>query len=175
MYKNETQKQKHYGYLKIWRANNRDKVNSYVKKWKARNKHKIAAYAKKYRLLHPDKVRMRQQVWNAKPETKEKMRLYNQAHRKTPEYKLSRYKRSAKERNIVFNLSISDVARITSLPCSYCGSSRQVGIDRVRNTLGYIPTNVVPACWPCNRLKKSFDRGTFINVCIAVAKFHAKL
>lgn len=52
-------------------------------------------------------------------------------------------------------------------PCFYCGAPPSNSpsdkkfhghvpistIDRIDSRLGYIPTNVVPACWPCNRFK----------------------
>lgn len=59
--------------------------------------------------------------------------------------------------------------------CVYCGISRQrmvLGIDRVNSAEGYIPGNCVPACAPCNMLKRSQSVEEFLT---HVQRIYAKL
>jgi len=78
-----------------------------------------------------------------------------------------RYRKSAKSRDLHFELTETEVLEITSKPCHYCGCppSREVdeydkdhpyvynGIDRMDNSKGYTIDNVVPCCLTCNRAK----------------------
>lgn len=81
---------------------------------------------------------------------------------------LADYRRGARDRNLTWDLSREEFARLTSLDCSYCGASpsRTVkcgggssgtytynGIDRVDNKQGYTSSNCAPACLQCNRSK----------------------
>lgn len=86
------------------------------------------------------------------------------------------YKRHARNRNIDWHLTYSDVKQIISQPCHYCGavnSNHKVtkncmdgfdhnGIDRVDSQNGYFIDNVVPACKTCNYAKSDTDYRDFI-------------
>jgi len=82
----------------------------------------------------------------------------------------NRYKRGARDRNIEFKLYSDEVYKLSQGACVYCGLdpitprvyykgySYEVtlysnGIDRVNNTIGYLPTNVVSCCRYCNYAK----------------------
>jgi len=79
----------------------------------------------------------------------------------------STYKRSAKDRNIRFDLDLDQFATLTSSNCHYCSSTPQSiqksthnngdyfynGIDRIDPKRGYIKGNVVPCCKYCNSAK----------------------
>ncbi len=83
------------------------------------------------------------------------------------------YRRSARKRNLVFDLSDKELDALFSGNCFYCGSKPSSiyykvtnngpfiynGIDRVDSTIGYVSGNVVSCCWRCNRAKSdmSFD------------------
>src|SRR5258708_34992132 len=73
--------------------------------------------------------------------------------------KYDAYIRSAKKRNLIFELSLEEFIQITSQNCYYCGrlpeqitktSSSSIyisnGIDRKNNQLGYILNNCLPCC-----------------------------
>lgn len=79
----------------------------------------------------------------------------------------SRYKTSAKKRNIIFEINLFDFVVITRQKCYYCGhphgnveriSNEFIrkfnGIDRVENSDGYHKTNILPCCKTCNYMKK---------------------
>lgn len=88
-------------------------------------------------------------------------------------------RRGAARRGIPFDLTEADLASLFPQACHYCGSppSRFVGtrvtnafnryscngIDRIDNTKGYSPDNVVPACWMCNRTKGTQDSKSFLT------------
>jgi hypothetical protein len=88
---------------------------------------------------------------------------------------LKQYRESAERRCYVWQLSDNQCAELFSQPCTYCGappsrirSSRTAsytysGIDRVDNSLGYQPDNVVPCCPTCNRAKDTMSVNDFLN------------
>lgn len=84
---------------------------------------------------------------------------------------LSRYKRSARQRHLVFNLTYDQFRDITSSDCHYCGVSPSQerkckncqdnyiynGIDRKDPKIGYVIENCIPCCWICNRAKSDLN------------------
>lgn len=72
-----------------------------------------------------------------------------------PEQVYRRVQASAKRRNLPFSLTYDEYKRIISQPCFYCGSLGVRGLDRRRNDFGYVLSNVVSSCWPCNLMKGS--------------------
>lgn len=89
---------------------------------------------------------------------------------------LDEYKRGAFKRNLTWELKEEEFDKLTSNPCHYCGCSPQTvrksqynkgdfvynGIDRVDNTKGYLPDNVVSCCTICNRAKDIMTQGEFL-------------
>lgn len=45
------------------------------------------------------------------------------------------------------------IENIFKKPCSYCGSTENIGADRLDNKQGHIMNNVVPCCFGCNIIK----------------------
>jgi len=89
------------------------------------------------------------------------------------------YKKNAEKRNLAWELSDEAVYYITQSDCFYCEKSpeneikshigingRYVynGIDRLDNSKGYIPENVVSCCYRCNIKKKDFSVDSMIKV-----------
>lgn len=102
----------------------------------------------------------------------------------------STYKRAARKRNLLFNLSIIQFRLLTSSNCYYCNSSPSLicspargtyldtvkyseytynGIDRVDNRQGYNIDNCVPCCYTCNRNKMDSNIDDFLNWAISVS------
>jgi len=87
------------------------------------------------------------------------------------------YKYTAKKYNRTWNITKELFKRLTSKPCFYCGnppSQKRLlykkryngiylfnGLDRVDNTKGYTPDNVVPCCIVCNRAKRDMSQDDF--------------
>ena len=42
-----------------------------------------------------------------------------------------------------------------SQPCIYCGSTKDIGLDRIDNKKGHSKDNVVPCCYICNTARNS--------------------
>jgi len=53
-------------------------------------------------------------------------------------------------------------SNVSSAGCSRTGSFAYSGIDRVDNSRGYEPDNVVPCCIDCNRAKRTRTRADFL-------------
>lgn len=103
----------------------------------------------------------------------------------------TRYRGNARHTNTVFELSIEEFIVIVRQPCYYCGTSdnkvnvahrlnkiyqlRVNGIDRFDNNLGYILSNCVPCCGPCNRAKLQMTAKQYIDLCRAVVKVHGNV
>jgi len=97
------------------------------------------------------------------------------------------YKRHAKDRNLSWNLTYEQVAKIIQEPCHYCGavkSNRLItksckegydynGIDRVDSAVGYEIENVVSCCKICNYAKSNINKKDFILWAIRIAN-HSK-
>lgn len=81
----------------------------------------------------------------------------------------SRYKGSAKKRGLTFRLTIEDFEKRWKDECFYCGHIiEDIGLDRVDNSEGYTPKNIISCCWWCNQMKKEEDVFDFIHHCAAV-------
>jgi hypothetical protein len=75
----------------------------------------------------------------------------------------SGYRYRAQRDNIFFSLTPEEFGVLIKQPCAYCHCDpkgketvtglRYNGLDRVVNTRGYVPGNVVPACGLCNSIK----------------------
>ena len=87
------------------------------------------------------------------------------------------YKKSAKYRNHMFELTFDELISMVQKECYYCGSPPSNiekspcnngdfihnGIDRTNNNEGYTSENCVPCCWTCNQLKGKLSKKEFIN------------
>jgi hypothetical protein len=104
---------------------------------------------------------------------------------------LLHYRSSAKKRDFIWDLSDNQFDVLTSSNCYYCGveprqickasrSSRQTsqivynGIDRVDNSKGYFPENVVSCCKICNRAKGVMSKQQFVSWAKQVSDLHNK-
>lgn len=89
-------------------------------------------------------------------------------------YKLLRT--GARARGLSFNLDRELVAKLSFSNCFYCDAPPSnilqyrkrlplsyTGIDRVNNSIGYEPNNVVPCCKQCNLAKRNLGYGDFLT------------
>ena len=70
------------------------------------------------------------------------------------------YKRRAKRKDMIFELTKEECIDLFNQPCYYCGyiSESLNGIDRVDVTKGYTKSNSVPCCTYCNQMKGGVER-----------------
>lgn len=83
---------------------------------------------------------------------------------------LQGYRRGARVRGLPFDISVGDFRALIKRDCHYCGCAPENtawphkcgggaytynGIDRLDSSEGYALTNVVPACFWCNRMKRA--------------------
>jgi hypothetical protein len=102
---------------------------------------------------------------------------------------LMQYKRSAKKRNLKFNLTIKQFRNLTKSNCYYCdrephriikgqgktsGDYIFTGIDRIDNSKGYAVKNVVPCCFDCNNAKKTLSQNDFLELIRKIYNKHHK-
>ena len=120
---------------------NTEKKRAYIAEWKRRNPTKFKAYADKHRATEKGQIGRRYHM----------------------------YKRAARERGVVWDLSKQDFAAFWKEPCCYCGHPIfTIGLDRIDNDLGYTLENVVPACKRCNVAKNDLPVGEFLSHCTRI-------
>ena len=96
------------------------------------------------------------------PRDKAKVKLYN-------------YKKSAKKRNLTFELSDEEFLNLVKLPCHYCEYNDDViGIDRKDSNKGYVKSNILPCCEQCNLMKNDSTYKNFLNICEHIATINKK-
>lgn len=79
------------------------------------------------------------------------------------------HKARMRKRGLEFSLTHKQMEMLLHSPCHYCGSTaaesssvnKVNGVDRVDSALGYIPSNCVACCAPCNRAKSSNNLAEF--------------
>jgi hypothetical protein len=100
----------------------------------------------------------------------------------------SKYKKGAKKRNLIFDLTKEEFMNLTQENCYYCdikphrvqkkepdnGSFIYNGIDRLDNTKGYTIDNCVPCCSICNYAKLTMTEQDFYAWICRVYDFSAR-
>ena len=111
--------------------------------WRGKNRAKCRTYSRKFYNQNKDRLSL---------------------DRKTPKYRYSRYKDSAKQRGIEFKLSFEQFLTFWNKVCHYCSNSiKGVGIDRIDNSKGYEIDNCVPCCEWCNKMKLGHTQNEFFD------------
>ena len=99
----------------------------------------------------------------------------------------SNYKNNAKNRSLVFALSREKFRTLVEQECFYCGGFpaqmmrsktgvfKYNGVDRVNNSLGYVPSNCVPCCHPCNLMKGALSATEFLQRIATIRERHCFL
>lgn len=97
------------------------------------------------------------------------------------------YRENARRRGLAWDLSGTDFERLAALNCFYCGAPPSMvskplsqfggewaynGIDRVDNTQGYRPDNVITACKICNHAKRDLSYGEFLAWIARLTEYH---
>ena len=122
--------------------------------------------------FHPDGLR-----YECKQCSKEQCQKYREEHeeelkkqRNSFHGKYITYKSGAKRRGYDFNLTEEQFTAILNKPCMYCGSTENIGVDRLDNSKGYDVDNCISCCSMCNMSKRHHTAREYIMRCKAVAK-----
>jgi hypothetical protein len=156
----------------IARKNERKPENVAVKKkWKEENYDKVAGYWMKSRQNKIEKdgideyqKKNAENAKNWRDSNPEKVLIINENKRKNLKLQYNVYFRSARDKNLDFQLSNEEYEKIVCGNCYYCGTIADKGfngIDRKDQTQGYVIENCVNCCQMCNYMKKSLSYGIF--------------
>jgi hypothetical protein len=80
------------------------------------------------------------------------------------------FKRQASRRGLNVSISERRYSTMINSKCTYCETSRQVGVDRARNKEHYTAENNVPCCGSCNMAKRSDSIRDFALRAIRITK-----
>lgn len=95
-------------------------------------------------------------------------------------------KHSAKIRGYECTLTLDEFKSVVTSDCAICGAKphREVrartstggsillnGVDRVDNSIGYLPDNVQACCWACNRMRGTLSIKEFMNHILKISDF----
>lgn len=81
-----------------------------------------------------------------------------------PKTRYDTYKRNAKYRNLLFNLTMDEFMSFWQLSCTYCDEIIEtIGLDRIDNTQGYFKKNCIPCCAACNIMRNNQTQSEFIK------------
>lgn len=145
----------------------------YQKEYYETNKNKIKEKKIKYYQANKDKIDLKssQYVKQNKQKVKDKNKKhylnnkeiilkYQKQIRNTPKRKYSQGIKSAKDRNLLWDISFIDYSLIIAQTCHYCDCSLEKyggsSLDRIDNSLGYTVANVLPCCGTCNNIRNNF-------------------
>lgn len=123
-----------------------------VCRWQKRNAEKANAKAKAWCDANPEKRKEVRDAWKQRNRS-------------------SVAEGKARRRGIDWNLTPEQYEEITSKPCHYCAGSLPKtygGLDRIDNSKGYEPTNVLPCCTQCNITRNAFYTVEEMKVMITV-------
>lgn len=146
MDKNSAHKNNRSEYNKKWYQENKDKV----KQWRLDNKEKISKRQKEWRKNNPERSK---ELWD---------QWYKNNKIRTPKRRFTEAKRTAKRRNIYWNLTLEEYSFLINMPCYYCNNLlcdpvvRSIGLDRLNSNIGYELNNVVSCGYACNVIKHTF-------------------
>jgi len=119
--------------------------NAYHRSWYEKNKEHARAQNKKW-------------TTNNKEKRNECLRQY----RTSLKGRYGEIRKQSKSRNKSFSITFEEFCDAVSKPCFYCeykfGTPVKSGsgIDRIDNTIGYEPGNIISCCKNCNAIKSDF-------------------
>ena len=126
----------------------------------------MAAYTKEQRAVWARR-------WRSKPAVARHLSEYTRARQKAEPLKYAKvaYRSRCKRRGLVFRLPDELFDDFVTDRCYYCGADPQPinTIDRVDPKQGYLESNCVTACSPCNKAKNNNPAAAYIARCQAVS------
>ena len=136
---------------------------------------KVNAYLKTPEGAQKQRVRQKR---NQKARVSKNPNLYKELHEKECDLlrvRYGSYKKSARVKELDFEISKEKFRSITSQPCYYCGEFTRkdfVGMDRIDNGQGYVESNLVPCCKFCNYARRQLSQQEFIRKVMLIYEKH---
>lgn len=121
-------------------------------------------YQAEYYALNRDKVRARinaaKAAKRADPEQHKKMIEEDKKYKRLPKGRYAGAKWRANRKNWTFTLTQEEYLEEVNKPCYYCNGyfppvEVSIGLDRIDNTKGYEPGNVLSCCATCNHTRNA--------------------
>ena len=167
-----------------YRTTHKEKIKVQQAKWYAANKEKQAARNASYYATHKEDIRKQQSEYYKEycKANKEKIaarKAEQYANYKDPQknpmgyakYMVKGYRKMDRDRGFDDSKTITAewfVQNIMYNPCAHCGLRQvgAIGVNRLKNTEGHIPSNCEPCCSSCNsrqNCKDMLERGVHIS------------
>lgn len=125
-------------------------------------------YQRKYRKSHPDydvEWRLANKEHIAEYKAEYRSTLLGRAKILVGSYNQSDKKHNRGECTLTAEWIVE---HIFNQPCHYCGETdwKELGCDRIDNSLPHTPDNVVPCCRHCNCKKHTTPYENFMKICL---------
>ena len=86
----------------------------------------------------------------------------------------SEFRRPARRRKIMVEVTERHYMTLIKQPCGYCGNTRgkgrRIGVDRVQNDQHYTTENTIACCAVCNFMKRDLGVRAFVHAAHAVSR-----
>jgi len=120
---------------------------------------------KKYNIENKDLVLSKRKIYRQNRKDKDSLLNHNLRRRNPAKYLLKYAMRRSKESGLEFSLSLKDIqipdrCPILNIPLFVSKgrpSDNSPSIDRIDNTRGYIPGNIIVCSWKANSVKNDTD------------------
>ena len=140
--------------------------------WKEANYEKIVMYCMNHRQRKIDEdideylTRNAQNAKQWRDNNPEKVKVINQNKINNINLQYGVYWRSARDKNLDFEILQEDFNKVVKEPCHYCDVIQERGfngIDRLGSNIGYVTENCVSCCSTCNYMKCSLSVDVFLK------------
>lgn len=156
----------------------KQKVQKYNRKYWIENKEQLRKDNKEYYYEHRDEQLEYHKEWYQEAKNKEEYREQINANTrrwsKTLKGKFKDYKRSAKIRELSFELTFDQFTTFWQKPCMFGCSIETISLDRVDSSKGYTLDNIQVMCAYHNLMKNDFAMNEFIKLCELVVTYSKK-
>ena len=152
--------------------------------WKEANYEKIAMYCMNHRQRKIDEdvdEYLKRNAQNAKQwrdNNPDKVSMINQTKINNINLQYGVYLRSARDKNLDFEILQEDFNKLVKEPCHYCDVIQERGfngIDRLGSNIGYIVDNCVSCCKTCNYMKCSLSVDVFLKRLEHILSYNNKI
>jgi hypothetical protein len=158
----------------------RPRVLEVKRSWARSNMNKVREKARRYRIRHQNKDRARCRVFMSAYRKTDKFAKWMHTYKIGEKYKWTTLRTSAKSKGLPVTITFAQAVQLFRSDCYYCGHEAPMAgygyrVDRLDNSKGYEPGNVVACCKPCNFAKCTDTPAEFIRKCHRVASFYPLL